>query len=110
MRSNAMRTDPSRALLPWQGLVAGAVGGFVASWAMEQFQARFSRATGDYLDARQRRSGHAPAWSARSQDQVSGQVRPATVQAADGAAVAAHGRPLEPPEQDAAGPLLHYGF
>jgi hypothetical protein len=105
-----MRDDSSRALLPWQGLVAGALGGFVASWAMEQFQARFSRATGDQLDARQRRSGHAPAWSARSQDQVSGQIRPATVQAADVAAVAARGLPLEPPEQDAAGPLLHYGF
>ena len=73
-----MRDDSSRVVLPWQGLVAGAVGGFVASWAMEQFQARFSRATGDYLDARQRRSGHAPAWSARSQDQVGGQVRPAS--------------------------------
>ena len=46
-----MRSDSSRALLPWQGVVAGAIGGFVAAWAMEQFQVRFSRATGDRLDA-----------------------------------------------------------
>jgi len=105
-----MRNDSPQALLPWQGLVAGAVGGFVAAWAMEQFQARFSHATGDNVDARQRRSGHAPAWSARSQDQVSGESRPATVRTADAAAVATVGRRLEASEPDAAGPLMHYGF
>jgi hypothetical protein len=105
-----MRNDPSRAPLPWRGFVAGAVGGLVAAWAMERFQARFSQATGDALDAAQRRSGHAPAWSGRSQDQVSGEPRPATVRTADAAAVATVGRRLEPSEQDAAGPLMHYGF
>ena len=105
-----MRTRPSRALLPWQGLVAGAVGGFVAAWAMEQFQARFSQVTDDRLDEAQRRSGHAPTWSGRSHDQVSGEARPATVRTADAAAEATIGRRLDPSEQDAAGPLMHYGF
>ena len=64
-----IRRHSSRLSLPWRGLVAGAVGGFVASWAMERFQARFSQTTADGLDAAQRRSGHAATWSARSQDQ-----------------------------------------
>jgi putative membrane protein len=41
---------------------------------------------------------------------VSGQPEPATVQAADAAAVATLGRHLDAAEQDAAGPLMHYGF
>ena len=105
-----MRSDSSRALLPWQGVIAGAIGGFVAAWAMEQFQARFSRATSDRLDSALRRSGHAPVWSARSQDQVSGEERPATVRTADVAAEAALGRPLVLSEQEAARPLMHYGL
>jgi hypothetical protein len=105
-----MQGDTASPLLPWQGVVAGALGGFVGAWAMEQFQVRFSRATGDAADAAQRRSGHAAAWSGRSQDQVSDEVRPATVRTADAAALATRGRPLKPFEQDAAGPLMHYGF
>jgi len=105
-----MRSDSSAPPLPWQGLVAGAVGGLVAAWAMEQFQARFSQTTGDGLDAAQRRSGHAAAWSARSHDQASGQERPATVQTADVAVVATLGHRLDRSEQDVAGPVMHYGF
>jgi len=77
---------------------------------MEQFQARFSQATHDHLDEAQRRSGHAPTWSGRSHDQVSGEARPATVRTADAAAVATVGRPLDRSEEDVAGPLMHYGF
>ena len=105
-----IRRHSSRLSLPWRGLVAGAVGGFVASWAMERFQARFSQTTADGLDAAQRRSGHAATWSGRSQDQTIGQPRPATVKTADVAAVATAGRRLSPSEQDVAGPLMHYGF
>ena len=105
-----MRPDSSGLPLPWQGLVAGAVGGFVASWAMERFQARLSQTSGDGLDAAQRRSGHASTWSARTQDQASGQPRPATVHTADVAATATAGRRLSPTEQEVAGPLMHYGF
>jgi hypothetical protein len=105
-----MRSASSGLSLPWQGLVAGAVGGFVASWAMERFQARLSQTTGDGLDAGQRRSGHASTWSARTQDQASGRSRPATVQTADVAATVTAGRRPSPTEQDVAGPLMHYGF
>ena len=41
---------------------------------------------------------------------MSGESRPATVRTADAAAVATVGRRLEASEQDAAGPLMHYGF
>jgi putative membrane protein len=76
---------------------------------MERFQARLSQTTGDGLDAAQRRSGHAAAWSGRSQDQASGET-PATVKTADLAASATAGRHLWQSEQDVAGPLMHYGF
>jgi uncharacterized membrane protein YagU involved in acid resistance len=105
-----MRPGSTGLSLPWKGLVAGAVGGCVASWAMERFQARFSQTAGDGLDAAQRRSGHPATWSGRSQDQASGQVPPATVKTAEVATVAAAGRRLSRSEQDAAGPLMHYGF
>ncbi len=105
-----MRRDSSGLFLPWQGLVAGAVGGLVASWAMERCQARLSQASGDGLDAAQRRRGRSARWSARTQDQASGQSRPATIQTAEVAAVATAGRRLSPSEQDVAGPLMHYGF
>jgi putative membrane protein len=77
---------------------------------MERFQARFSQTTGDGLDAAQRRSGHAATWSGRSQDQVSGQTSPATVNTAETATVATAGHRLTASEQDVAGPLMHYGF
>jgi uncharacterized membrane protein YagU involved in acid resistance len=105
-----MRPDSSGVSLPWQGLVAGAVGGFVASWAMERFQARLSQTTNDGLDAAQRRSGHPAAWSGRSQDQASGQASPATVKTAEVATTVTTGRRLLQSEQDVAGPLMHYGF
>ena len=94
----------------WQGLVSGAVAGLVASWAMEQVQARVSQAADDGADLAQRASGHASTWSARTQDQVSGQARPATVKAADAAIEPLAHRPLSPDEQDVAGPVMHYVF
>ena len=96
--------------ISWQGLVAGAIAGLAASWAMEQVQARVSQAAGDGADRAQRASGHAPTWSARTQDQVSGEARPATVKAADAAVERVADRPLTPDEQDVAGPVMHYVF
>jgi putative membrane protein len=97
-------------VLPWQGVIAGALGGLAASWAMEQFQSRFSQATDDGVDEAQRRSGHEARWSARSQDLLSGQTEPATAAAGNAAAVTAVGRPLTLGEEDAVGPFMHYAF
>jgi putative membrane protein len=101
------RTDtPS----PWRGLLAGAVGGFAAAWAMEQFQARLSDATADGVDDAQRASGRPSAWDARSQDQLSGALEPATVATADAGAELVLGRRLAADEWSTAGPLMHYAF
>jgi putative membrane protein len=105
-----MRSEAPAAVLPWQGVIAGAFGGLVASWAMEQFQSRFSQATDDGVDEAQRRSGHEARWSARSQDQLSGQTEPATAAAGNAAAITGAGRPLTVREGDAVGPLMHYAF
>ena len=103
-----MRKSAGRPPLPWQGLVAGAIGGLVASWAMEQVQARFSQATGDGLDAAPRQRSREPAVPARSQDEAGGQTDPARVETAGAAVMSTVGRHLAPVEQ--AGSLLHYGF
>lgn len=95
---------------PWKGLLAGALGGLLAAWAMERFQAGFSDATGDGAEDAQRRTGHPAAWDARSQDQLSGADRPATVAAADAGAEMAMGRRLDAGESAVAGPALHYAF
>ena len=50
-----MRSEAPAAVLPWQGVIAGAVGGLAASWAMEQFQSRFSQATDNGVDEAHRR-------------------------------------------------------
>jgi putative membrane protein len=95
----------------WKGLVAGAVGGFVASWAMEQFQQRFSRATGDRADAAQHATRRPEAWDARTQDQLSGQNQSATEHAAEGAVdIVAGGGSLHPQTRASAAQALHYAF
>jgi len=88
------------------GAAAGAAGGLVAAWAMERFQVLFSRARGDDADAAQRATGREIEWTARTQDQLSGETGPATVRTAEALA----GTPLEPRERAVAGPLFHYAF
>jgi putative membrane protein len=95
---------------PWRGVLAGAVGGFAAAWAMEQFQARLSEATGDGVEQAQQVSGRPSAWDGRSQDQLSGALEPATVATADAGTALVLGRPLDADEWSTAGPLMHYGF
>ncbi len=94
----------------WKGILAGAAGGFVAAWAMEQFQQRFSRMAGDRADLGQRASGRPEGWDARSQDQVSGQSSSATERAADAGAHALASRPLDADRRAAAAQALHYAF
>lgn len=89
----------------WKGAVAGAIGGLAGSWTMEQAQALTSRASDDGLDRAQHATGRPAEWSARTQDQLSGD-EPATVQAAE----AILQRPLDAAEREVAGPVLHYLF
>jgi len=94
----------------WKGIVAGAAGGLVAAWAMEQFQQRFSQVAGDRADENQRSSGRPEAWDARSQDQVSGQTASATEKAADAAAGGMALAPLDPFTRASTAQALHYAF
>jgi uncharacterized membrane protein YagU involved in acid resistance len=93
----------------WQGVLAGAAGGFVAAWAMEQVQQRLSHAVGDRADHAQRASGRARAWDARTQDQLSGQPRSATEQAvlAGSRATGVH---FDPSARASTAQALHYAF
>jgi putative membrane protein len=72
----------------WLNMMAGAIGGLLGSWTMNQFQAAISK-----LQSRQ------PA-----------QEEPATAKAADRMSEAATGRHLTPDQKKTAEPLVHYGF
>jgi putative membrane protein len=104
------RTSSRGSHSSWKGLIAGAAGGLVASWAMEQFQQRFSHVAGDGADRDQRASGLPQAWDARSQDQVSGQSSSATERAAAAGAQAIGADPLGAGRGAAAAQSLHYAF
>ena len=94
----------------WKGVIAGAVGGVIGAWAMEQFQSWWSRSVDDGNDAMQRWSGEEPAWDGRTQDQEKGHAEPATVKAVAAVAEPMLGRELTKAEKNVAGPLAHYAF
>jgi uncharacterized membrane protein YagU involved in acid resistance len=93
----------------WQGIVAGAVGGLVAAWAMEQLQQRLSRLLDDGADEAQRRTERSQAWDARTQDQLSGEHRSATERAAEAGAHAFAAR-VDASTRAALAQGLHYAF
>jgi len=78
----------------WKGLVAGAIGGAVASFAMNQFQAGMSKLF------------EKPA----SKEQRSGSEEPATVQAAVAVSETVFDHHLAPAEKEWAGELVHYSY
>lgn len=81
-------------------VVAGAVGGLVASWAMEQFQAALGRIHPDMGGA----SGGG------GQQHRQPQSEPATYKAADVLAQAATGEKVPNAYKPAAGSVVHYAF
>jgi putative membrane protein len=81
----------------WKGLVAGVVGGVVASWAMDRFQywwLSFDR--GDELELQQRHS------------EEGNQEEPATVKTASAISEGIFGHSLSVNEKEIAGPIVHY--
>ena len=81
----------------WKGLVAGIVGGMVASWAMDRFQYWWlSFGGGDELKLQQtpREEGN--------------REEPATVKAASAISEALFGHSLTTREKEIAGPIVHY--
>ncbi len=93
----------------WNGMAAGAVGGAIASWAMNQFQAAASRAfehDGQH-PRKQERARQAQGW--KEHRSHGDEEENATVKAAVAVADAAD---VELPEEDkkAAGNAMHYAF
>ena len=81
----------------WKGLVAGVVGGMVASWAMDRFQYWWlSFGGGDELQLQQMRS------------EEDNREEPATVKTASAISEGVFGHNLTAREKETAGPIVHY--
>lgn len=82
---------------PWKGLVAGVVGGLVASWAMDRFQywwLSFGRSDEVQLQQATIEEGN--------------QDEPATVKTASAISEGVFGHSLSMKEKEIAGPIVHY--
>lgn len=81
----------------WKGLVAGVVGGMVASWAMDRFQYRWlSFGGGDELKLQQ------------TPIEEGNREEPATVKTASAISEGVFGHSLTGREKEIAGPIVHY--
>jgi putative membrane protein len=89
---------------PMRGLLAGAAAGLVSAWAMNQFQAAWSKAS-EHL-----KSGEQESQSQNNRPQGQEQKEDATMKAAGKLAQAALGRDLSKQEKKKAGPAVHYLF
>jgi len=85
----------------WKGAAAGAIGGLVAAWTMNQFQALWSKASEAVESTTPRKSNG----RARQEEGEN-----ATVKTAELITEKFAGRRLRASEKEKAGALLHYGF
>ena len=93
-----------------KGTIAGLVGGLVASWTMNQFQAAWSKATEGFekphgAQSMQPSEGSTPAQSPDKEDQDD-----ATVKAAKAISENVFGHKLKENEKKPAGAAVHYAF
>jgi putative membrane protein len=84
----------------WKGAVAGAVGGLIASWVMNQFQTSSAR------QAASQKQSRSP--NVSKQQKENGED--ATVKAAELVVENVAGRPLRETQKPKAGALVHYAF
>ena len=98
----------------WKGVVAGLLGGFAASWAMNEFQSFLSSLADKASEVKSKASAEqsgmtsSAAKSAESKEHESGDD--ATMKVADKLWTAATGSRLTKEEKDTAGPIVHYVF
>ena len=95
-----------------KGAVAGLVGGLVASWTMNQFQAAWSKAAEGFEKphgAQSMQPSDAPA-AAQSTDQSKEDQDDATVKAARAISEGVFGHKLKESEKKPAGAAVHYAF
>jgi uncharacterized membrane protein YagU involved in acid resistance len=83
----------------WKGALAGIVGGLVASWAMNRFQAGLSNAARAWSDEQQ-----------QPQSEQHGDGDDATMKAAEAISDTVASRPLSKQERQKAGSVIHYAF
>jgi putative membrane protein len=84
-----------------RGALAGAVGGLVASWTMNEFQKLWTGAEKQIIGGKQGQQG----------DQKGGEdAEDATMKTADRISEALRGRHLTKDEKKEAGPVVHYAF
>lgn len=87
---------------PVRGVLAGAAGGLVAAWAMNQWSAGPGAAIADKLQSPEDKQKSAAAADPEGED--------ATMKAADGLATPVKGAPLTKDEKIKGGPMVHYTF
>jgi putative membrane protein len=90
----------------WKGAAAGLVGGLVASWVMNQFQAGLSKATA----AMQEGNGQQRREPGPQQERPEPESEDATMKAAGAIAETVLHRSLTKQEKQTAGPIVHYAF
>ena len=83
-----------------KGILAGAVGGLVASWTMNEFQKAWAAAEKQITGGKQSQQG----------DQGSEDAEDATMKTADRISELLQGRHLTKEEKKKAGPVVHYAF
>src|SRR5260370_4819947 len=88
-----------------KGLAAGLIGGFVASWVMEEFQAGWTKVSETLSESPEKGSSD----HTGEQGEVT-QEEPATVKAAEAISEGVFGHELTPSEKEIAGPAVHYAL
>ena len=81
----------------WKGVAAGAIGGIVASWVMEEFQSAWMKV-----------AKNVPSQNASNEREKSNEQEPATVKAAEKVSEKLFGHYLEDQEKGWAGNAVHY--
>ena len=119
MSNNIWNSEQSECNV-WKGVASGLVAGLVASWTMNQFQALWSKLSGDEKDSERahppRQSGTREATerdrpNASGEEQASGEHEtPATVKIASAISEEVFDHKLKKTEKEAAGMVMHYAF
>lgn len=109
MTNRRRRSDGQDVL---KGLAAGLIGGLVASWTMNQFQALWSKLS-EENDAQQKKDSNAPRKGnqpKQSSQQSEEKQEPTTVKTAEAISENVFGHELTKREKKIAGPTVHYAF
>jgi putative membrane protein len=96
----------------WKGLVAGLVGGLVASWAMNQFQAAWSKIAEGFEKPHGAQSMKPSEGKdvTQASEEENEEQDDATVKAARAISEGVFGHELKESEKEAAGAAVHYAF